>query len=117
MPTGNPLPVGYPALPPPFLKTLADVDMFSENIFAIAFKGFAQTTFMDIGEIFDENMSDEDDIVYFSASSTRWATVMSGVQFGENDARQFNLPAAAAIFDSNSALINVPEDTWETVID
>jgi len=36
---------------------------------------------MDIGEIFDENMSDEEDLVYFSVSpySLRWATTISGV--------------------------------------
>jgi len=65
---------------------------------------------MDIGEIFDDNMSDSEDIVYFSTSTTRWQTTISGVQFGENDARQFTLPTTTAVFDSNTALISVPVD-------
>lgn len=69
---GLPTGVSNSALPPPYLKSLSDANMFTENIFAIAFKGYDETTFMDIGEVFDENMSDEDDIVYFSFSGIRW---------------------------------------------
>jgi len=61
-------------------------------------------------------MSDEDDIVYFSTASTRWATTISGLQFGENDARQFTLTSHTAIFDSAVAFIRVPESEWEFVI-
>ena len=57
---------------PQFLNNLATAGIFTENIFAIAFKGLGQTTFMDIGEVFDENMSDEEDIVYFTTSTKRW---------------------------------------------
>lgn len=60
---------------------------------------------MDIGEIFDENMSDEDDLVYFATASSRWATTISGLQFGENDTRQFTLSSHPAIFDSGAANI------------
>lgn len=110
MPTGN-----SPILPV-YMKELVTAEIFSEYIFAIAFKGLAQTTFMDIGEIFDENMSDEDDIVYFSTASRYWGTTISGIQFGENTARQFTVPTAAALFDSASPMIVVPESQWEVLI-
>jgi len=57
---------------PQYLNNLATAGIFTENIFAIAFKGLGQTTFMDIGEVFDDNMSDSDEIVYFSTATARW---------------------------------------------
>jgi len=71
---------------------------------------------MDIGEIFDENMSDDEDIVYFTTGGIRWTTTISGLQFGENDARQFTITPKNAVFDSAAAFINVPESEWEFVI-
>lgn len=79
--------VVQPGVPTPYMNYLYDEQVLTEQIFAIAFKNLGENTFMDIGEIFDENMSDEDDIVYFAVTSQRWATSISGLQFGENDDR------------------------------
>lgn len=113
---GLPTGVVYPPNLPPYMKYLFDEQVLTEQIFAIAVKGLGEDTFMDIGEIFEENMSDEDDIVYFTTTTPRWTATVSGLQFGENDARQFTLTPANAIFDTASSYVRVPESEWEFVI-
>lgn len=115
---GLPSGVVYPATLPPYMKYLYDEQVLTEQIFAIAVKGLGEDTIMDIGEIFEENMKDgeDEDMVYFTTATTRWSTTISGLQFGENDARQFTLTSATALFDTGVPFIRVPESQWEFVI-
>ena len=48
-----------------FISELAGTQILEKNIFAIGFKSMLEQSFIDIGEIDEDKMSDKDDIVYF----------------------------------------------------